>query len=181
MQPPLISHSICRKMQKKRCEGQNPTSAETEAKTTWFLVITKLMKRNKKHTGEAYPHLLETRYFFPAWKYEEMSLLLLSSPWSKSRHGMSQQNNWADSSLLQGRCLCIRNATRKQNIYLPSFHKTERFRSAMDRMSHKPVLPAPLMPVWPALGCTTGRANLSMQVTSGLRSGSKKLPKWHAP
>lgn len=94
---------------------------------------------------------------------------------------MSQQNNWADSSLLQGRCLCIRNATRKQNIYLPSFHKTERFRSAMDRMSHKPVLPAPLMPVWPALGCTTGRANLSTQVTSGLRSGSKKLPKWHAP
>lgn len=84
MQPPLISHSICRKMQKKRCEGQNPTSAETEAKTTWFLVITKLMKRNKKHTGEAYPHLLETRYFFPAWKYEEMSLLLLSSPGLKA-------------------------------------------------------------------------------------------------
>lgn len=78
-----------------------------------------------------------------------MPLPSLSSPWLKSRPGMSQQENGADGCLLQRRCLCIKNAVGNENIHLPFFHETARFSSAMDMMLHEQVRLLPPRPAWP--------------------------------
>ena len=104
---------------------------------------------------------------------------------------MNQLENCADSSVLQGRCSCIRN----ENIHPPPFHKTARFRSAMTL--HEQVLLISLHPEWGGSGCMIltrsgpytrdhdRASSLSLgqsvhRLPSGSRPGSEKASKWHA-
>lgn len=112
-----------------------------------------------------------------------MPLPSLSSPWLKSRHGMSQQENGADSCLLQRRCLYIKNATGNENIHLPFFHKTARFRSAINMTLHEQVRLLPLPPAWPgpAHGWPQQAGSLSLeQLIHELAPGSRPGSKWHS-
>lgn len=112
----------------------------------------------EKHTVETQPHDPETGCAFAPESMQKCLSLRCLPPGLKAGEAWTNKKTGHTALFCRAEAYVLEMPKGKENIHLPFFHKTARFRSALNTRLHKWVLLTPLLPARPDWPHYSGRA-----------------------